>query len=119
MRTSEVLVGIKQNIFLHPTLQRTDHLQLRMGWNLMKIVLSEKRGGEFQIVATGEAVAVPRIGETVGVFGKLIEGSITIREFSRYKVIDICHYLYDEESLGSDKSEIPPQEISLFVVATE
>lgn len=92
---------------------------MKIEWNLMKIVLNEKRGGEFQIVATGETVAVPRIGETVGVFGKLIEGSTTIREFSRYKVIDICHYLYDEESLGSDKSEIPPQEISLFVVATE
>jgi hypothetical protein len=85
----------------------------------MKIVLNEKRGGKFQIVATGETVAVPRIGETVGVFGKLIEGSTNIRESRRYKVIDICHYLYDEESLGSDESEIPSQEISLFVVATD
>ncbi len=85
----------------------------------MRIVLNEERGGQSQIVAIGEMVAVPRIGETVGVFGKLIEGSATTREFRRYKVMDICHYLYDEESLVSDKSEIPPQEISLFVVAAD
>jgi hypothetical protein len=85
----------------------------------MKIVLNEKRDGKWQIVAIGETAAVPRIGETVGVFGEFVEGSTTIREFRRYVVKDICHYLYNEESLGSDISEIPSKEISLFVTATD
>jgi hypothetical protein len=85
----------------------------------MRIVLNEERDGKWRIVAIGETAAAPRIGETVGVFGELVEGSSDIREFRRYVVKDICHYLYNEKSLGSDISEIPPKEISLFVTATD
>jgi hypothetical protein len=81
--------------------------------------LAEERDGKWHRVAIGETPAVPRIGETVGVFGELVEGSTTIRQFRCYVVKDICHYLYNEKSLGSDKSEIPPKEISLFVTATD